>query len=147
MANYFRKLPNISLAGTEFTIDVRCNELRQTERPWNIINLDDLEAIQSDTAYRFLFDTKTKELYRGEIEKRPASVVCLVIPSSEELDPIGMARRMGMDDNSFLDDFSAKPLHIAKQTNSFFADYPVKRNKRLSKPPSVMPISKKGKRR
>ncbi|WP_345947663.1 hypothetical protein ABDD95_12470 [Mucilaginibacter sp. PAMB04274] len=103
-------LPQIDLAGTAFTIDLRLNELRETLSPWNVIYLDDLLMSEDGNKYLFLFD---KELHKQfeltpQVTELPDNIVMLEIPYDVDLDPVGVANRLENDVNSFLKDFPLK---------------------------------------
>jgi len=93
------KLPHIGIAGTDFTIDWRLNELRETAVPWNKINIYDLTESESGAEYLALYDTKEKRLYDFDdsITILPENVVGLEIPVGTVLDPVAVAREHGAD--------------------------------------------------
>ena len=93
------KFPHIDLAGTDFTIDWRLKELRETAVPWNRINIHDLTESESGAEYLALYDTKEKRLYDFDdsITTLPENVVGLEIPIGTVLDPVAVAREHGAD--------------------------------------------------
>lgn len=103
-------LPQIDLAGTAFTIDLRLNELREKEAPWNAIRLDDLIMSEDGDKYLLLYDIEAHKIFdlTQQVMELPGNVVMLEIPYDIELDPVGVAYRMENDVNSFLKDFPLK---------------------------------------
>jgi hypothetical protein len=98
------KLPHIDIAGTDFTIDWRLRELRETAAPWNRINIHDLTESESGEEYLALYDTVEKRLYDFDdtITTLPENVVGLEIPIGTVLDPVAVAREHGVDINAFV---------------------------------------------
>lgn len=98
------KLPHIDLAGTDFTVDWRLKEMRETELPWKNISFDDLEMDDHGDNYLCFFDTEIHELYMppGNLLKLPDNVVVLEIPNEVKLDPVAVARQYGSDLNELL---------------------------------------------
>lgn len=93
------KLPHIDLAGTDFTIDWRLREMRETELPWKNIKFDDLEMDDYGDSYLCFFNTEIHELYwpPDDLIALPTNVVVLEIPNELKLDPVAVARRYGSD--------------------------------------------------
>jgi hypothetical protein len=91
-------LPHIDIAGTDFTIDWRIRELRETAAPWNKINLNLLSESESGEEYLGLYDTVEKQLYNldDNIIMLPENVICIEIPNEVKLDPIAVARQYGL---------------------------------------------------
>ena len=86
-----RILPSYTIAGTEFTVDVFNEELRQTDQPGNVIGFD--QMAYSKNGYRFDYNTELKNI--------PISFVggyeTVHVPNMTELDPVGMAAKYNMD--------------------------------------------------
>lgn len=130
-------LPHIDLAGTDFTIDWRLRQLRETALPWKHINLEELETSESGEEYLCFFDTGTHEVYipPADLTEIPADVVVLQIPYELKLDPVAVARDFGMGDTDLLEDnpileaLSAKVLPI---TESGLPDFVANNITRLS---------------
>lgn len=100
-------LPHIDLAGNDFTVDVRLKEFRETARPHNRIELQNMEMSDEGTAYLCLFHTKNRTIYHPspDIREMPAHVVFLRIPHELILDPIAVAREHGLPDTDLLTDY------------------------------------------
>ncbi len=98
------KLPHIDLAGTDFTIDWRLRQMRETEVPWKHISFDDLEMDESGEAYLCFYHTETHEIFIPEenITELPENVVVLEIPYELKLDPIAVARDYGIGETDLL---------------------------------------------
>lgn len=91
-------LPTIYIAGYDFTIDLRLNELRPVTDPAYAIHLDDPRIGFDDGSnkYQALFHITSHHLADidpATITELPRGVVLVEIPSDKELDPIGWARK------------------------------------------------------
>ena len=95
---FARKLPTILIAGNEYIVDIRLDQLRpvDTSFPWHFIYFDDLidyEDENGNDVYHLLYDTLNKQPYQGEVsspEDLPPHVVQVILPSLREMDPVGM---------------------------------------------------------
>lgn len=95
------ELPHIDLLGTDFTVDVRLGELRETAEPWKRIGLRDLDVSPDGESMRFLYDTVTHE--RVDVNGvLPEQVVLLEIPHEVMLDPVAVAREYELGDTGLL---------------------------------------------
>jgi hypothetical protein len=97
-------LPHIDIGGTDFTIDWRMRELRETADPWNRIGLDNMELSPSGDAYLSFYHTGRHQVYQlpDKLLALPEDVMLLEIPLKLLLDPIGTARANGLDDLALL---------------------------------------------
>ena len=89
--NATRKLPVVTIAGTEFHVDVRLEELRQIDSPHNTISFDEFSETSNGKNTLF-FDCKSKNVYRGT-DKEMANrddIVLIKLPSLFEMDRDGM---------------------------------------------------------
>ncbi|WPU99118.1 hypothetical protein SNE26_24195 [Mucilaginibacter sp. cycad4] len=128
-------LPYIDLAGTEFTIDWRLKELRETAQSGNIISLRNMEMSDDGHAYLTFYDTETHCILEADefLFELPEHVVLLEIPNEIWLDPIAVARSYGMNDTDILITYpiskklSAKVTPIAETGLSKFIAENVKR--------------------
>lgn len=111
-------LPHIDLAGTDFTIDWRLKELRETEEPWKNINLRDMEMSDSGEEYLCFYHTETHELFEPDEDlfEMPESVVVLEIPYEIKLDPVAVAREYGIGETDLLADHPFQMNLAAKVT-------------------------------
>jgi hypothetical protein len=107
-------LPHIDLAGTDFTIDWRLKELRETELPWKNINLRNMEMSDSGEEYLCFFNTETHELFVPDenLFELPDHVVVLEIPYEIKLDPVAVAREYGIGETDLLTDHPFQ-MHLA----------------------------------
>lgn len=110
------KLPHIDLAGTDFTIDWRLRQLRETEEPWKHISFDNLEMDESGEAYLCFYHTQTHEIFIPEedITELPENVVVLEIPYELKLDPVAVARDYGIGETDLLAEYPIQPTLAAK---------------------------------
>ena len=96
------KLPHIDLAGTDFTIDWRLRQLRETEQPWKHISFENLDI--GEEGYLCFYNTQSHEIFIPEedITEMPENVVVLEIPNELKLDPVALARDLGIDETELL---------------------------------------------
>jgi hypothetical protein len=130
------KLPHIDLAGTDFTIDWRLKELRETELPWKHIGLQDLEMSDSGEEYLCFYNTETHELFEPDenLLDLPENVVVLEIPCEAKLDPVAVAREYGIGETDLLNDHPFQMNLKAKVTPLSETGLPeyIQNNKRLA---------------
>ncbi|MBT2560115.1 hypothetical protein J7E50_02620 [Pedobacter sp. ISL-68] len=100
-------LPHIDINGTDFTIDWRLKELRETASPWNNINLKNMEMSRSGEQYLCFYDTVNHREwdFDPDITAPPENVVLLEIPYEVKLDPYAVAREYGIDPAEFISDY------------------------------------------
>ncbi|MBD1385848.1 hypothetical protein IDJ75_11205 [Mucilaginibacter rigui] len=98
------KLPHIDINGTDFTIDIRLDELRETQAPWNRIDISDMETAPDSDDRLFFYHTKehTPWELKDEITEVPEHVVLVALPPELILDPVAAARKVGFNDEEFL---------------------------------------------
>ena len=98
------KLPHITIAGADFTVDWRLRELRETAAPWNRIDINNLRESESGEEYLGLYNTEEKRLYHVDnaMTVLPENVVHLGVPNEIKLDPVAVAREYGIDINQFV---------------------------------------------
>jgi hypothetical protein len=101
------KLPHIDLGGTDFTVDWRLRQMRDTEQPWNNISFDDFEMDDYGDKYLCFFNTQTHELYMPpeDLIELLEHVVVLEIPNELDLDPVAVAREYGPDLSELLREY------------------------------------------
>ena len=105
--NMARKLPEYTIGGTLFTVDGRIYEFREKAAPWNHISMDHFWENESTP---ILFDKQTKNIYNGDAgSNRPDHVELVVVPPLMELDPVGLARRYNVPDETYI------PKHKRKE--------------------------------
>lgn len=100
-----RSLPVFNIAGTEFYVDMRLNEFRQKNDPYNRISMDEIrEDTSGNLITGFLYDLKTRNVFTGEAspDNLPPNVKLVIVPPLTELDPVGLARRYGLPDDTFI---------------------------------------------
>ncbi|WDF77027.1 hypothetical protein PQ469_24395 [Mucilaginibacter sp. KACC 22773] len=101
------KLPHIDFAGTDFTVDWRLRQMRETEQPWKNISFDDFEMDDYGDNYLCFFNTHMHELYipPENLTEFPEHVVLLEIPNELKLDPFAVAREYGADLSELLREY------------------------------------------
>jgi hypothetical protein len=104
-------LPHVDLAGTDFTIDWRLKQLRETEFPWKNISFGNLELSDEGDVYRCFFNTETRELFEPDTSlfQLPDHIVVLEIPNELKLDPVAVARDFGIGETDLLIEH---PYHV-----------------------------------
>jgi hypothetical protein len=109
-------LPHIDLAGTDFTIDWRLRQLRETNQPWNHINLEEMEMDEFGKAYLCFYDIINHEIYIPDesITELPEDVVVLEIPYELKLDPVAVARDYGIGETDLLGEHPIQQTLAAK---------------------------------
>jgi len=127
-------LPSIEIAGKDYTIDIRLNELREKERPWSKLLLEDMVKSADDKHYLFFYDINRGEIIHAspKMVQVPKHAVLVEIPDELGLDPVGLARKYGLDDRYFLKEQAYRNQITAKLTplkDSGLVEY-VKQNQR-----------------
>lgn len=91
-----RELPQVDIDGTLFYADINRQEFRQVDNAANRITMGDVKEEMGFS--HFLYDTRTKNLYLGKIERAsaiPDYVRIIIVPPLRQIDPEGLARRQG----------------------------------------------------
>ena len=98
------KLPHIDLAGSDFTIDWRLRELRETAAPWNKIDFDTLDLSESEDQYFCFYNHIEHTYYQFDdtITSLPDDVILLEIPYEVKLDPVAVATEHNIDIKEFV---------------------------------------------
>jgi hypothetical protein len=98
-------LPHIDIAGTDFTIDWRLKELRETVQPWNRISVKAMELTPDLEHYCCYYDLESHRQYfpDADLTELPENIGMLVIPNELKLDPVGVAREYGLSDTELLE--------------------------------------------
>jgi len=101
------RLPHIDINGSDFTIDLRLQELRETESPWNRLDISELETSMEVDCLLFFYDTKQHRIYEldDDLTELPENVVLVELPDELTLDPVAAARSVGYSDDRFLDEY------------------------------------------
>ncbi|UOE47809.1 hypothetical protein MTO98_25705 [Mucilaginibacter sp. SMC90] len=101
------KLPRIDIGGIDFTVDWHLQQLRETEKPWNRLNIRDMELFTDGDGYVSYYHVFNHELFQMDDDpvELPAHVMLLQIPNEIILDPIGAAREHGLGDLELLREF------------------------------------------
>jgi hypothetical protein len=97
---YERSLPIVNLSGTRFYADIIKHEFREVTNSANRITMG---SIKEEFGFsHFLYDRITKNIYIGDPkEKLPDHVDIILVPPIKDIDPVGLARRYGFDDDHF----------------------------------------------
>lgn len=90
-------LPIISIAGTDFTADVRLEELRQTQQPHNRISFDVLDTVGKGLG--FFYDPKTRNAFEGTKEELDTrrDIRLIILPPMSELSSSHSQKRFNAD--------------------------------------------------
>lgn len=86
------KLPHLDIAGTDFTVDWRLRELRETDEPWKKLRFADM--YETGNVFLTFYHTNSHELYvpPKDLAELPEHVVLAEIPNDLSLDPVAVAR-------------------------------------------------------
>ena len=97
-------LPHIDIAGIEFTIDLRLNEIRETENPNNRINFQTFDLSEDGKSYYCYYHTVKHCVFEpaDDITVLPKNVKLLEIPAKHLLDPYAVAIIKNVDVKEFL---------------------------------------------
>jgi hypothetical protein len=101
------RLPHIDICGTDFTVDLRLGELRETESSWNRLDISELETALDSDNHEFFYDTRKHGIYDldDHLTELPENVVLVELPNDYILDPVAAARSVGYDDDRFLEEY------------------------------------------
>jgi hypothetical protein len=105
------ELPHIDIAGTDFTVDWRLRQLRETEEPWKHTSMLDMELSENGDAYVFFYDTENRSLFQfnEQVLEMPEQVLIAEIPNELGLDPVAVAREYGLGDAGLLAKYPIAP--------------------------------------
>ncbi len=97
-------LPRINIAGEEFTIDLRLQELRHTKYFFPVISLKSFELTTDGEYYEAFYHPVMKQVVGidPKLTELPEGVVKVRLPNELGLDPVATARRYGIDENELL---------------------------------------------
>lgn len=129
-AENLRTLPTVMIDNTDFIVDLRRNEFRQTDKSENRISLHELFPI-GPAHIGFFFDPQTKNVFKGtEDEKsRRTDVKLIELPSLAILDPEGMKERI-REATAQVRANRNKPIVIPKETKSTSQEFFLSRSKK-----------------
>ena len=98
------ELPRIDIAGSNFIIDWRLKELRENDVPQKRIIFENMQLSPSGEQYVCYYDIQKHKLYEppANIKVLPKNVVLLEIPHELKLDPVAVARELGVDPSLIL---------------------------------------------
>ncbi len=96
------ELPEIDIAGTLFSVDIKKLEFREVANPQNRMPI--IGAKEEMGFSHFFFDTKAKNHYAGDthnVNEIPEYVRIVLLQPLKDLDPLGFARLQGLADNTY----------------------------------------------
>lgn len=94
-----RDLPLFQIGGTDFFVDIQQHQLREKDNPHNRMTLGN---VKEEYGFSFFYyDTLTKNRYHDGTADLPERVMLIILPSLKELDPVGLARKHGLQDNHY----------------------------------------------
>jgi hypothetical protein len=111
-------LPHININGWDFIVDWRLRELRAADNPSDRIGLRNLPMDPEGVNYLCFYNTKLRHTIIPDINMTslPKNVVFLEIPYELKLDPVAVAREMGLPDTDLLKSFPIEQYLKAKAT-------------------------------
>jgi len=104
------RLPTINIAGHDFIVDLRLNELRPENDFSTRIDLRNLDISNDGEKFLCFYHPASKNVVEinPALMDLPKGVVMLEIPNELNLDPVAVARKYGLEDREFLRQY---PLH------------------------------------
>ena len=87
-------LPKINIAGRDYTVDVRLEELRPVTEPFLPIRFSELHG--DEDRYRAFYNKDTHQVAKldmDHITEIPKGIIAIEIPYEWALDPVGMSRK------------------------------------------------------
>lgn len=103
-------LPQIDIAGEAFYIDVHLHELRHARDFTPIISLRSFTLTDDGSYYQAFYHPMLKQVVDidPKLTEFPDAVVLIRIPNELGLDPIGTARKYGIDQTEVLKEYPIK---------------------------------------
>jgi hypothetical protein len=97
-------LPKINIAGEEFFVDLRLQELRHAKNFHPIISLKSFELTNDGWKYEAYYNTVMKQVVEidPKLTEFPDGVIKIQIPNEIGLDPVGTALQYGMNERDLL---------------------------------------------
>lgn len=132
-----RELPKIDFNGTLFYIDLRLDEFRQVDNPYNRIDFDEL--YETPHGFKMHFDPVTKSAFRGsEGEFMSRDDIELVkLATLEEMDPVGfkmMVERWKEDNPLLTAMIESLPLVLNNGEKTTIGNHLQEHNEKRNKP-------------
>lgn len=108
------ELPVVGLAGHDFEVDWKNRVLRDTTDNRNIINLYTVSGNAHGQQISFYLDTiSARRVYLPAAPTvLPKDVVLITLPNEIQLDPLGVARGLGLDDFYFMRKYPLRMRHV-----------------------------------
>ncbi|MDB5143047.1 MAG: hypothetical protein JWQ66_1760 [Mucilaginibacter sp.] len=97
-------LPQIDIAGEAFTIDLRLQELRNTQYFFPVISLKSLALTGDGSGYEAFYHPVIKQVVEIDpgLTEFPEGVIKIQIPNELGLDPVATARKYGIEERELL---------------------------------------------
>ncbi|WP_426672104.1 hypothetical protein ACPPVU_12820 [Mucilaginibacter sp. McL0603] len=97
-------LPKINIAGEEFVVDLRLQELRHAQSFHPVLSLNSFELTSDGRHYDGYYHPVIRQLVPldPKLTELPDSVIKIKIPNEIGLDPVGAARIYGVDERELL---------------------------------------------
>jgi len=97
-------LPRIDIAGEQFTIDLRLQELRNTRHFFPVISLKSFELTNDGWYYEAYYHPVMKQVVAidPKLTEFPEGVIKIKLPNEIGLDPVATARKYGMNERELL---------------------------------------------
>jgi hypothetical protein len=84
------QLPVIDIGGTAFFLDMRLQEFRQVDNPFNSIGF--VEFLETEKGLSVQFDLSKRTVFHGSVEEgklRKAEIKLINLPPLWKMDPVG----------------------------------------------------------
>ncbi|WP_293299830.1 hypothetical protein [Pedobacter sp. UBA4863] len=104
------KLPEIDINGERFIVDLQNGELRSVEDQKCVLLIKDLEPgfLDNDFSYSFRYDPIKRGVINNDMPVSNKQIIKVALPPTIELDPVWVARSMGLPDKEFIRDYPIK---------------------------------------
>lgn len=141
-------LPKIQIGDRMYFVDERLMEFRAIDDPYTVIELNSLDR-SADGKYLGLYDERSQQLVAwddGKTTQLPEHTKMLAIPSEIWLDPIGVARRYGLDQQELLLKYPVQAVHKAELYPLSVTGFPKKmeqNRKKIAAKPSIQKAKRK----
>jgi hypothetical protein len=97
-------LPRINIAGQDFTIDLRLQELRHTEFFFPVLSLKSFDLTDDGGHYVAFYEPIMKQVVNidPKLTEFPDGIIRIKLPNEIGLDPLGTAQKYGMNERELL---------------------------------------------
>lgn len=97
-------LPQIDIAGENFTVDLRLRELRNTKYFFPVISMKSFELTDDGLHYTAFYEPMMKQVVNidPKLLEFPEGIIAIRIPNETGLDPVATAQKLGLEPRELL---------------------------------------------